>query len=463
MLTSTIRKVQYNLSYPFGDIYSITYSYWLKAQIFAVLSFNDGTADQTLVLNTDYSLTAPGATGTLTKLTDWNHAAIRLTIYRLVDLDQSTDYRNGEAVDMDLLEQDFDLTVARDQQLQEQIDRIGSTPITDPSAAGSLPALSERLDKFAAWDAEGLWIAALGVPEVPVTALAATLLDDTTLLQQQKTLGLLASGASAAIAADLQAILGAADAPTALNLLGGVTLTTGNWAKIFKSLLVPGVPTPVHKGFIVAVGGTPRYANNRTNSSTSAGKLIDSGATFTTWGVTAGDYVHNYTDGTWARVTAVDSQIQVSIDSDIFLATSKTYKMWSVPSWTTMGVDNVLECDGSAISDASSPWNGMKLPDLNGAGPYADVAVIGGRFLRGGSTAGVLQEDQGQGHWHELWATTAASIAAGSVGKSAEVPQSLMTSNSVRVAATDGTNGTPRVGKESRGRTMSVVYIMRIK
>jgi len=460
MITSTVRKVQYNLSYPFGDTYGITYSYWLKAQLFAVLSFDDGTADQTLVLDADYSLTAPGATGTLTKLSDWDHEAIRLTIYRVVDLDQSTDYRNGEAVDMDLLEQDFDLTVARDQQLQEQIDRIGSTPITDPSVAGPLPSLSQRANKFTAWDGAGQWIAALGIPSVPATALAATLLDDTTLLQQQKTLGLLASGASAAIAADLQAILAAADAPTALTLLGGVNLTTGNWAKIFKSLLVPGVPIPVHKGFIVSVGGTARYANNRTNSSTSAGKLIDSGATFTTWGVQAGDYVHNATDGTWARVTAVDSQIQLSIDADIFLATGKTYKIWSVPSWSTMGVGNVLECDGSTISDASSPWNGFKLPDLNGAGPYADVAVSGGRFLRGGATAGVQLEDQGQGHWHTINGITGL-LGGGSVGWTPAT--SAAAQSTIGSPISDGTNGTPRVGKESRGRSMSMVYIMRIK
>ena len=96
MLTSTIRKVQYTIAYPFGATFAITFRYWAASQIYAVLSFSDGTADQTLVQGTDYTLSAPGVSGTLTKVTDWNHAAIRLTIYREIVLDQETDYRNGE-------------------------------------------------------------------------------------------------------------------------------------------------------------------------------------------------------------------------------------------------------------------------------------------------------------------------------------------------------------------------------
>lgn len=62
-----------------------------------------------------------------------------------------------------------------------------------------------------------------------------------------------------------------------------------------------------------------------TNTSVSSGKLIDSGATFQTDSVDAGDYVYNNTDKTWAIVVTVDSQIQLTLDSHIFTGTGKGY------------------------------------------------------------------------------------------------------------------------------------------
>jgi hypothetical protein len=53
-----------------------------------------------------------------------------------------------------------------------------------------------------------------------------------------------------------------------------------------------------------------------------------------------------------------------------------------------------VECNGQALADPQSPYNGQVVPDLNTAGAYA-----GGRFLRGGTTSGVLQE--GTAHWND--------------------------------------------------------------
>jgi len=55
-----------------------------------------------------------------------------------------------------------------------------------------------------------------------------------------------------------------------------------------------------------------------TADGTTADKLVDSGATFSTDGVTAGDWVKNTTDGTFTQVAAVDSETQLSLDDDIF-------------------------------------------------------------------------------------------------------------------------------------------------
>ena len=48
-----------------------------------------------------------------------------------------------------------------------------------------------------------------------------------------------------------------------------------------------------------------------------------------------------------------------------------------------------LECNGQTVSDAGSPLNGQVVPDLNSVVPmYAG----GGRFLRGGTSSGILQD-----------------------------------------------------------------------
>lgn len=55
-----------------------------------------------------------------------------------------------------------------------------------------------------------------------------------------------------------------------------------------------------------------------TTTSTSSGKLVDANATFQTDGVSAGDAVYNSTDGTWTKVSSVDSETQLTIADDIF-------------------------------------------------------------------------------------------------------------------------------------------------
>ena len=62
-----------------------------------------------------------------------------------------------------------------------------------------------------------------------------------------------------------------------------------------------------------------------TNTSTATNKLIDSLATFQTATVTIGDVVLNLTDKTSTTVTAIDSQTQLSLSSNIFTAPTKSY------------------------------------------------------------------------------------------------------------------------------------------
>ena len=76
-------------------------------------------------------------------------------------------------------------------------------------------------------------------------------------------------------------------------------------------------------------GGTSKYGeglvDNGTTDGAAANKLIQSGQNFVTT-VTIGDVAYNTTDGTYARVTAIDSDTQLALDADI-MANAKVYRI----------------------------------------------------------------------------------------------------------------------------------------
>lgn len=71
----------------------------------------------------------------------------------------------------------------------------------------------------------------------------------------------------------------------------------------------------------------PTIITTGTNTAVTANALIDSAATFLTDGISQGDIVVNETDNKVAYVLTVVSNNQIKIDKDIFLATSRNYKI----------------------------------------------------------------------------------------------------------------------------------------
>jgi hypothetical protein len=63
-----------------------------------------------------------------------------------------------------------------------------------------------------------------------------------------------------------------------------------------------------------------RVQNKETGTITSQedNKLHDTAATFETNNVEINDYVHNETNNTWAKITAVDSETELTLDTNIF-------------------------------------------------------------------------------------------------------------------------------------------------
>jgi len=74
-----------------------------------------------------------------------------------------------------------------------------------------------------------------------------------------------------------------------------------------------------------------------TNTTATSFKLINSAAKFITNNVYTGDIVHNDTDETKATVVSVDSETQLTLNTDIFLVTGKLYNVYSASSQAGLG------------------------------------------------------------------------------------------------------------------------------
>jgi len=145
-------KVQYT-----GDnsttAFSVTFPYTEKSQVKVYL----GSTLQTIT--THYTLTDPGATGTVTFLTPPG-TGVNVSLIRETDYLQGVDYVNNDALDAETLEKAFDKLTMMAQQLDAKIDAsVGF----DETVAGttSLKLASDATDlagKLLAFDDSGNFV-----------------------------------------------------------------------------------------------------------------------------------------------------------------------------------------------------------------------------------------------------------------------------------------------------------------
>jgi hypothetical protein len=123
---------------------------------------------------------------------------------------------------------------------------------------------------------------------------------------------------------------------------------------------------------------------------------------------------------------------------------------------------NYVKCDGQVLNDPESVLNGAPIPNLNGVASGAGITNITGKpgvYLRGSSTSGSGSDDQMQGHIHNTGISYSTNGAGGSAVNTLQFSGTQSTGGPI----SDGANGNPRTGTETKPVTMTVIWIMRIK
>jgi len=174
-----------------------------------------------------------------------------------------------------------------------------------------------------------------------------------------------------------KAVRGEANLVYDKDVVGSPAYPNGKISKIFQDLINS------HSNILTSYG---------VNTNVVANKLKDTGADFVSNGVQVGDYVWNVTDNLFSIVTNVDSQTQLSLADDIFLAITKTYEV--IPQ-TGIIADNVSVQDSSL--DPANP--SLDKFVCNHADPFerckALATCLGWQFYYRADTNKVYFEPQG--------------------------------------------------------------------
>ena len=211
--------------------------------------------------------------------------------------------------------------------------------------------------------------------------------------------------------------------------------------------------TEYHQNSIVKESGTSNLYVSLVNNNT--GNAVNSGGDNAFWKF-AGDLL-----------SLVSAQVPVG--------TINAFASQVVPA-------NYLECDGSTLS--TSQFNDLFNVigyTYGGNGASFNIPDLRGEFIRGwdngrgidsGRTFGGLQLDQFQGHKHSKQIGTTVDSddlgdgGAGSWNSDNAQDKTFTASDNLnfitnQVTVTDGVNGTPRTGSETRSRNVALKYIIR--
>ncbi len=156
MIGNIANKIRYSvLSITPLSSYDIPFKFWDSSQISVFITSAEGIESE--VSDSNFTVSSPGETGTISFTAGYSFPEDTsiLTIVRTVDIEQLTDYRDGDILPADVLEKSFDVTVALLQQINEKLARTIAIPISDPDASLEIPSSLIRSNMLLGFDGDG--------------------------------------------------------------------------------------------------------------------------------------------------------------------------------------------------------------------------------------------------------------------------------------------------------------------
>lgn len=133
----------------------------------------------------------------------------------------------------------------------------------------------------------------------------------------------------------------------------------------------------------------PTVIETGTVTTVTSSKLIDSAGLFITNNIKTGDIVHNDTSSTAATVVSVDSETQLTLNANIFTATSQAYVVYQASPQTGLGNPGAFLYVGGT-GNVSVVTIGGDIITFNGvpAGTTLPIQVL--RLRSSGTTATLI-------------------------------------------------------------------------
>lgn len=183
-------------------------------------------------------------------------------------------------------------------------------------------------------------------------------------------------------------------------------------------------------------------------------------------GLQNGDRVRLFTTG------ALPTNLSANTDYYVKSAATDTFRLATTSGGSdintagTQSGTHTLQLFQHGAGNGSTTFN---LPDVRGlvmvgAGTHGTMTRANGTAYNGGSV-GASRNDQMQGHWHNMvreGASAGSNTGFQGVGTNQNnIVDDLTQKNIARAAVTDGTNGTPRTGDETRPAEIAVLVCIK--
>ncbi len=152
MLTENQNVVRYKYDSSVSS-YAFPFPFWNKSEISV---YSTASTGETAELEQDerYIVSEPAEAGVITLVSTLDDS-VQITISRNVPITQNMDFKNGEPIDADNIEEAFDSIVAMIQQIDEMLSRSILLSIADEGQSFVIPNRAERAEMVLGFDDTG--------------------------------------------------------------------------------------------------------------------------------------------------------------------------------------------------------------------------------------------------------------------------------------------------------------------